>query len=431
MALRLLVVALLVAALVALAPEVGGSSRGAPGPVHGWWPDGGGGPALRGPFELAIEWVSDCGVEAPGVAPPQCGPPPALWPAARRPIEVCTLQGSRPAWWTAEQFRQAVQAAADDWNALEAAIGIRYSGDCASQARFERTRDNRNTVAFDDERALLAGAGSGRALAVTYPWWSVPSGGTRTILEADILMGASDALQACPAVVLRHEFGHALGFGHSDQPADLMTGAPPPPIQVCNRQPSPAEVALLQSLYGVDRRPTVTVANRRTARAQESVTLSAQGVDPEGQPLTYAWVQLRGQPVVLAPSGPNVSFVMPATVTGDLEFQVVVTDPHLHRAIANVLVQPTTAPGGRVVGGSAPLSGGFGLIIFSGGSENELLAATCGPAAMASSAFWATDAGGRFVVFIPGTAVPEVNAGWRALFPSGIPDNSALMLKCV
>lgn len=386
------------------------------------------------PVEFAIDWVSDCVADRPERVPPTCGSPPALWLAAGRLVTLCTLQGQRAAWWTAEQFRAAVQAATEDWNAVEAGVGLSYLGDCVDQARWQcRVADGINAVTFDDARNLLVASTCGNspnALAITFTVMTL-QGGVRSIRESDVVMGASAFVQQCPAVVLRHEFGHVLGFGHSDQPGDLMAPAPPPPAQICERQPTAREQALLQRMYGVNRRPTVSIAPLPPVAPGAPVVLNAVAADPEAGTLTYEWTQVRGVPVELTPNGPAASFVMPAQPVGDLEFRVEVRDPLLKTAAASGVVSARALGTALYVSrGTVPTAGGFGLIVFSGGSEADLLAATCGAAAAPTAAFWATNAQGQFVVYIPNAAVAAVNAGWRALYPQGVPASSALLVRC-
>lgn len=386
------------------------------------------------PVALTIDWVSDCTADRPDRVPPTCGAPPALWNAPARLVGLCTLQGQRPAWWTADQFRAAVQAAADDWNVVEAAVGINFQGDCVDQSRWEcRTPNGVNAVAFDDARNLLVASACGNspnALAITFSAMTL-QGGVRVIREADVLLGSSDFVQQCPAVVLRHEFGHVLGFGHSDQPGDLMAAAPPAPLQICARQPGASEQALLQQMYGVNRRPAVSISPLPPVAPGAPVVLNAVAADPEGGALTFEWAQVRGVPVALTPSGPALSFAMPAQAGGDLAFRVVVRDALLKPASASAVVSSGAAGSfPRVLGGAVPTAGGFGLIVFSGGNEAELLAATCGTGAASTAAFWATNAQGQFVVYIPNAAVAAVNAGWRALHPQGVPASSALLVRC-
>jgi hypothetical protein len=83
---------------------------------------------------------------------------------------------------------------------------------------------------------------------------------------------------------------------------------------------------------------------------------------------------------------------------------------------------------GRILRGSVPASG-YGLLVFGGGSEEELLAASgCPPA---TAVFWATDHAGDFVTLVHGARVEAVNDEWKALFPSGIPAGTPLLARCV
>jgi len=73
-------------------------------------------------------------------------------------------------------------------------------------------------------------------------------------------------------------------------------------------------------------------------------------------------------------------------------------------ASASAQTAPPT-PGGRIVSGSIPSDGGFGLIVYSGGTFDDLVVASGCPASRV--AFWFT-VGGQFVVFVPGTTVGAV-----------------------
>lgn len=82
-----------------------------------------------------------------------------------------------------------------------------------------------------------------------------------------------------------------------------------------------------------------------------------------------------------------------------------------------------------LVRGSVPPNGGYGLFVFGGGTNAELVKASGCPAATAS--FWATNSTGQFVTYIPGAAVEVANASWNQLFPDGIPYGTALIGRCV
>lgn len=78
---------------------------------------------------------------------------------------------------------------------------------------------------------------------------------------------------------------------------------------------------------------------------------------------------------------------------------------------------------------SAPMPAqGFALFVFSGGTNQQLV--TASGCTGTTTAFWATDAAGQFIVYVPGTSVAAVNAGWNAMFPAGLPSNTPLIGKC-
>lgn len=83
----------------------------------------------------------------------------------------------------------------------------------------------------------------------------------------------------------------------------------------------------------------------------------------------------------------------------------------------------------ELIGGSIPKAGGFGLFVFGGGSNEDLLKASGCPKETAT--FWATNASGQFVTYIPGAGVQAVNNAWNQLFPNAIPYRTALIGRCV
>lgn len=79
----------------------------------------------------------------------------------------------------------------------------------------------------------------------------------------------------------------------------------------------------------------------------------------------------------------------------------------------------------QLLSGDIP-RGGFGLVVFAGGTNASLVASTsCTPEQLA---FWVVD-GGRFVSFIP-AAPPGVNAEWNVRFPNGLAPGTALVAAC-
>ncbi len=260
------------------------------------------------------------------------------WTSNVVPVPFCTHQSSRPSGMTAELFRDAVRKAALMWNDVDAAVGVRYIGDCPTGFRVELD-NNRNEIGWDDTRNLVFGSQAG----VTQGSWT-NAFGRRDFAETDIVLDSNLSVpDACFRTVMAHEIGHALGFGHSDARADLMFPSfTTSNLSTCRPTASPAEVSWLVSLYGSNRKPVITSPGARVVFASSPVSLSVQASDPEGDALTFEWTQTAGTPVTLSASGASVSLVAPATGTVTLE--VAALDRYLHRSTASMTLTVTTLP---------------------------------------------------------------------------------------
>ncbi len=75
--------------------------------------------------------------------------------------------------------------------------------------------------------------------------------------------------------------------------------------------------------------PAVTAGSDHTAYRRATVFLTAGGVDPEGRPLTFAWTQLSGPPVVLVPTSPTRATFTAPQAEAVLVFSVSVSDGEL------------------------------------------------------------------------------------------------------
>jgi hypothetical protein len=378
------------------------------------------------PVELAnsypVPYVSDCDT---GESPPRCGSPAAQWAASLRPVAMCSVMTHLPAWLDPEQFRDDVRKAAAVWNGVEAAIGILYTGDC--EATSWQRRDGINQIAFDDDRNLVTGSTLG--LTESSISWSPPTNPTvRRIDEADIIIESSFAnVPTCLLSTLTHEMGHALGFGHSTNPDDIMYASVDlSRPETCHLQPSESEKARLQDLYGIDRSPSVSMPTDVAAPTGFQFALHAEASDPEGESLFYDWEQLSGQPVELTVDGPRASFTSPNNA-GILAFRVTVLDPYEHFASADVNVTAYVSQG-HLTYGSIPPDGGVELVIFAGGGDLDLVAASGCP--LETATFWTTDDAGNFVIYLPGTDVGVVNAAWEQKFAGSIPEGTPLLGRC-
>lgn len=146
----------------------------------------------------------------------------------------------------------AVRAGADAWLLQAGAFRFAYAG---TSTQTTNTNDQINLVLFRD-------AANGSAIATTY-WWS---SGSR-IIDADIVFWDGGftffaGTSGCSGGfyiedIAAHEFGHALGLGHSAIAGATMY----PSVSSCNtgnRTLDPDDIAGVRSLYPPLTPPTPT-----------------------------------------------------------------------------------------------------------------------------------------------------------------------------
>lgn len=171
----------------------------------------------------------------------------------------------------------------------------------------------------------------------------------------------------------------------------------------------------------------VTAGADQLVDPRQRVTLTADSATGT----SYSWTQVSGPTVALTRSGRTATFTAPDSPGAVLQFQVSATGPS-GVGIDTVEVRVRgTAPipaeqRGRIVSGIVQADG-LSLVMFGGGTNAELVAgAACGTT---SATFWVT-VSGRFIGYIPAALVAAVNAEWNAQFPTVIPANTPMLVRC-
>lgn len=106
--------------------------------------------------------------------------------------------------------------------------------------------------------------------------------------------------------------------------------------------------------------------------------------------------------------------------------------PYIALCEAGTVIESSPSPipaSTAEIAGDLPAAGGFGLVVWGGGSADDLIDAAQARGCDAASA-WTNDAAGQFVSYIAG-APAIANAAWDARFEGGpMPGDSAVVVVC-
>jgi hypothetical protein len=154
------------------------------------------------------------------------------------------------------------------------------------------------------------------------------------------------------------------------------------------------------------------------------VTVSGSGLTSGA---TVLFGDTPGTAVTVASNGNSLTVTSPARAAGNATISVKLTDNQT-ATLATPFVY--TASAGQIVSGTIS-AGSIALVVFSGGTTDQLVTAATGTSACPSRdrlvVFALVQA--TWIAFIP-AAPAQVNAAWNQRFTSGLPPSSALFVRC-
>ena len=172
---------------------------------------------------------------APGTVPPEIRG--ARWPST--PVSYCIVRDELGGYVDHEAFIALTQQAMSTWG-----VATTFEGECGGPITPANQRNEIGWGDLKDDPDDLTEAGN-----TNLRYRSTLLGGPPDITEADVTIHRQPArgkdTEACLYTTLLHETGHVLGLSHLA--ADTIMS---PVITDCLQEPTPADLAALDALYG-------------------------------------------------------------------------------------------------------------------------------------------------------------------------------------
>lgn len=143
---------------------------------------------------------------------------------------------------------------------------------------------------------------------------------------------------------------------------------------------------------------------------------------------TVKFGEVAGTSVSVAADGKSLTVKTPAQAAGSVDVTLTNGDG---QTVEFALPFVYLLAEGQIVGGSVPGPGSIGLIVFSGGSNDQLIAAAvAGGCPSSGQLTFNSLLNGKWLTFIP-AAPAVVNVAWNSRFSAGLPPTLPLFVRCL
>lgn len=276
--------------------------------------------------------------------------------------------------------------------------------------------------------ARSSAAASGFIVTGVSPASGAAVGGTRVeVVGTGISGGAAVYFGAAPATVVS-----------APGPSTIVVNTPPgtsgsTAVTIVNSDGSSATLANAFRYDGSSGLAVSSVEPRRGSAVGGAVIsvlgsgfVSGAMVSVNGAPASSVWVVGDSLAYATVPAGSGAASV---TVTNPGGLSATLANAFTYEGGSGSPVTPPVPTTPPPSGAQSTLPArGFGLFVFAGGSNAQLVASVACSASTLT--FWATNAAGEFDTYVPGVSIAAVNAGWNARFPNGVPANTPLIGRC-